>query len=106
MNKDRRSKLEKLRRQLDDIKAEIESLRDGEQDPFVEELESAAASLEDVIEDIYPAMERADAGTTIDEARMAFGAWLKNEMRKGASYPSLADAAAAYEAAGYKWLED
>jgi hypothetical protein len=104
MKKDRRSKLEKLRRQLDDIKAEIESLRDGEQDPFVEELATALSSVEGAIGNISPVMERAYAGTAIHEARMTFGTWLKNDMRKGVSYPSLADAAAAYEAAGYKWL--
>jgi hypothetical protein len=105
MNKDRRNKLEKLRRQLDDIKGEIGSLKDGGQDAFVEELESAVASVEGAIGNICPAIERDDAGTAIDLAQMTFGAWLREEMRKGV-YVSVADAAAAYEAAGYKWLKD
>jgi hypothetical protein len=94
-----------LRRQLDDIKGEIESLKDGEQDAFVEKLESAVAKVEDAIGSISHAVERYDAGTVIDMAPMTFGAWLKEEMRKGV-YVSVADVAAAYEAAGYKWLKD
>ncbi|MDX6464727.1 MAG: hypothetical protein QOJ51_4839 [Acidobacteriaceae bacterium] len=81
-----------MRRQLDDIKGEIESLKDGEQDAFVEKLESAVAKVEDAIGTISPAVERDDAGTAIDMAPMTFGSWLKEEMRKGV-YVSVADAA-------------
>lgn len=105
MNKDRRSKLEKLRRQLDDIKGEIESLKDEGHDAFVEELESAVAGIEGAIGNIHPALEADHAGTVIDMTQMTFSAWLKEEMRKGV-YASVADAAAAYEAAGYRWVKD
>jgi len=105
VNKEGRRKLEKLRGHLDAIKREIDSLKSGEQDAFVEGLESASASIEDVIEKIRPVVEREDAGAAIDMAQMTFGAWLKEEMRKGV-YTSVADAAAAYEAAGYRWVKD
>jgi hypothetical protein len=80
-------------------------LKDGGQDAFIEELESAVASVESAIGNIRPPIERDDAGTAIDMAQTTFGAWLKEEMRKGL-YVSVADVAAAYEAAGYKWLKD
>lgn len=94
-----------MRGHLDAIKHEIESLKDGEQDAFVEGLESAAASIEEVIKKIRPVVEREDADAAIDLAQVTFGAWLKEEMRKGV-YASVADAAAAYEAAGYSWVKD
>jgi hypothetical protein len=105
VNREGRSTLEKLRGHLYAIKRDIDSLKSEEQRAFVEGLESAAATIEDVIEKIRPALERDDAGAGIDMAKMTFGAWLKEEMRKGA-YVSVADAAAAYEAAGYQWLKD
>jgi hypothetical protein len=106
MNSDRRTALERLRRLLDDIKAEVESLKVEGQSACVEQLERGVVSIQRALENINPVIDRDEADTAIDEARMSFGTWLKNEMRKGASYASLADAAAAYEAAGYEWLED
>jgi hypothetical protein len=104
MNSDRRT-LERLRRLVDRIKGEIESLKVEGQSVCVEQLECGVVSIELALENLCPPVDSDDAGTTIDVAQMTFGAWLNNEMRKGASYASLADAAA-YEAAGYKWLED
>jgi hypothetical protein len=106
VNSDRRTTLERLRHLLDDIKAEIESLEVEGQSACVEQLESGVVSIERALENLCPPVERDDADTTIDVAQMTFEVWRKKEIRQGVAFASLADAAAAYEAAGYKWLKD
>lgn len=103
MDNDPRITVERLRRQLDNIRKQIESLKDERVN--VEELETTVSSVEDAIEDIYPAEESDDTVKSIDGSRMTLEAWLLQEAHKGI-FASVADAAAAYEAAGYRWLED
>ena len=103
MDSDPRITVERLRRQLEDIRRQIESLKDERVN--VEELETTVSSVEGAIEDIYPAGERDDTDKSIDRSRMTLEVWLQQEARKGI-FVSVADAAAAYEAAGYKWLKD
>jgi hypothetical protein len=106
MNSDRRTTLERLWRLLDDIKAEVESLKVEGQSACVEQLERGVVIIERALENRCPSAECDDADTTIDVAQMTFEVWRKREIRKGVAFASLADAAAAYEAAGYKWLKD
>jgi hypothetical protein len=103
MDSDPRITVERLRRQLDDIRRQIESLKDERVN--VAELETTVSSVEGAIEDIYPAGESDDAGKAIDISRMTLEAWMQQEAHKGI-FASVADAAAAYEAAGYRWLKD
>lgn len=39
-----------------------------------------------------------------NDFNLPFDTWFKEEIRRGADYGSIADASAAYEAAGYKFL--
>jgi hypothetical protein len=103
MDSDPRITVDRLRRQLEDFRRQIESLK-GER-VNVEELETTVSSVVGAIEDIYPAEESDDTGKSIDRSRMTLEAWLQQEAHKGI-FVSVADAAAAYEAAGYKWLKD
>ena len=103
MDNDPRITVERLRRQLDDIRRQIESLKDERVN--VDELETAVSSIVGAIEDIYPAGESDDTGKSIDRFQTTLEAWLQQEAHKGI-FASVADAAAAYEAAGYRWLKD
>jgi hypothetical protein len=106
MNRNRRTTAERLRRLLDRIKGEVESLKVEGQSVCVEQLERGVVSIELALENLCRPVEPDYAGTTIDVAQMTFEVWRKQETRKGVAFASLADAAAAYEAAGYKWLKD
>ena len=68
MDNDPRITVERLRRQLDDIRRQIKSLKDERVN--VEELETTVSSVEGAIEDIYPAGESDDTGKSIDRSRM------------------------------------
>lgn len=106
MNADRRNNLEKVRRRLYAIKRETESLTVENRDALVSELERAVSSIEEALRNIDLKVVCEETTEAIDEVQMVFEAWWKNEMRKGIYYASMADAAAAYEAAGYRWLKD
>jgi hypothetical protein len=100
---DRHSKLHRLRRQLDDIMSEIQSLKAEHQEAVLLEIENFASIIEDAIRQIdHPAFRR-NSGPGADMSTMPFKDWFNEEIRRGMDYGSPADAAAGYEAAGYKW---
>ena len=78
MEAKRQTKLAILRRQLVRLESEIRSLQMEEED---------------------------DAGPDGKVEDWPFSTWWRKEIRKGICYASVADAAAAYEAAGYKWFK-
>jgi len=79
-------------------------LRAGE--AFKSDLERAVSSMEEALRKVDLTVECDEAAEPIDLTQTVFEAWWKNEMRNGIYYASVADAAAAYEAAGYGWLKD
>jgi hypothetical protein len=106
MNAGRRNKLAKVRRRLYAIKRETESLRVDNQEALVSDLERVVSSMEEALRKIDLTVECDEATEPIDVAQMTFGTWLKEEMCNGVVCMSIADAASAYEAAGYRWLKD
>jgi hypothetical protein len=83
MNSDRRTTLESLRRLLDDIKAEVESLEVEGQSACVEQLERGVVIIERALENLSPSAECDDVSTTIDVAQMTFEVWRKKKSGKG-----------------------
>jgi hypothetical protein len=68
------------------------------------EMRAAASIIEQMISDMeHPGTSGANEATP-DDFNMPFDTWFKQEIRRGADYGSVADAAAAYEAAGYNFL--
>ena len=87
MDAKRQTKLAILRRQLVRLESEIRSLQMEEEDI------------------LSPGEEEDDAGQNGNVEDWPFSTWWRKEIRKGICYASVADAAAAYEAAGYKWFK-
>lgn len=95
----------RLRARLGEILCEAESLSWQEQTTFALEMGRAASRLAHASGDtnlkgpLHQCERQAYALNT------PFFEWLEGERRTGHLYGSIADAAAGYEAAGYKWLK-
>lgn len=104
MSRDPRGRMVRLRKQLEDLRREIRSLNRTEQRALLVEMRNAASIIEQTISDMeHPGDSSTDKAAPNDFS-ISFDTWLKEEIRRGADYGSVADAAAAYEAAGYNFL--
>ena len=99
-------KQDDLLHQLAGIKQEILALQREAQDAALLELEKTANSLEDELGSLATAVIGSEASVAFEVSDPSFSTWWKEEVRKGIRYASVTDAATAYEAAGYRWLED
>jgi hypothetical protein len=74
-----------------------------EQRALIVEMRKVASIIEQTISDMEHPASSTDKAAPSD-FNMPFDIWFKEEIRRGFDYSSIADAAAAYEAAGYNFF--
>jgi hypothetical protein len=100
---DLRSRIDRIHEQLGNISHEVRSLNHEEQRALIVEMRKVASIIEQTISDVEHPASSTDKAAPSD-FNMSFDIWFKEEIRRGFDYGSVADAAAAYEAAGYNFL--
>ena len=99
-----RGRIERIRAQLGNLQREIRSFNPEEQRALLMEMRTAASIIEQMISDMeHPGASSINKAVPND-FNTPFDTWFKQEIRRGVDYGSVADAAAAYEAAGYNFL--
>lgn len=104
MSQDLRGRIEHIYEQVEDLGREIRTLnREGQQTCLLK-MQDVASSIEQAIRDIDHSEASPRSAATPNDSNRPFDTWFRAEIQGGADYGSVADAAAAYEAAGYKFI--
>lgn len=104
LENDRHNRLQGLRRRLDDLMREVQSLKDEHQEALLMEMESFVGIIEESIHQIdHPPFRHNRPAADMPKMpfHTPFQDWFREEVRRGVVYASIAEAAVGYEDAGY-----